>query len=259
LDWDDTEEQATFRADVRAFIEAQLPQRYRVIAQEGRALGPEQDWQSEYVLGDEAEQAAAAEWLAALASRQWVAPHWPKEYGGGGLTPTEQFILRQEFARAGAPAVGAQGVTMLGPTLLIHGSEEQKRRFLEPTLRGEIHWAQGFSEPGAGSDLASLQCRAVREGDEFVINGQKLWTSTAHKSNWLFGMFRTDPDAPKHRGISFLVLSLGDARRLGAADHQHGLPARDQRDVLRRRPRPGRPARGRGEPRLVRGHDAARL
>jgi len=208
VDWNDTPAQAAFRADVRTFIAQQLPERYRQIAEQGGPLGPEQDWQSEYVLGDAETKQAAAQWLAALAARDWVAPHWPREYGGAGLTPVEQFILRQEFARAAAPAVGGQGVTMLGPTLLVHGTDEQKRTFLAPTLRGELHWAQGFSEPGAGSDLASLQCRAVRDGDEYVINGQKLWTSTAHKSNWLFGMFRTDPGAPKHRGISFLLLNL---------------------------------------------------
>jgi len=209
MDWADTAEQAAFRADVRMFIEAKLPERYRALAALGGPVGLEQDWQTDYVLGDEAATSAAREWLAALAERSWAAPHWPKEYGGAGMTPMEQFILRQEFARAAAPPVGGQGVTMLGPTLLVHGNSEQKERFLAPTLRGEMLWAQGFSEPGAGSDLASLQTRAVRDGDEYVINGQKMWTSTAHKSNWLFGMFRTDPDAPKHRGISFLLLELG--------------------------------------------------
>ena len=208
MDWGDTPEQAAFRADVRAFLDAKLPARYRAIAALGGPVGLEQDWQTDFVLGDDETKATAREWLDALAERSWVAPHWPKEYGGAGMTPMEQFILRQEFARAAAPPVGGQGVTMLGPTLLVHGSDAQKQQFLPPTLRGEMLWAQGFSEPGAGSDLASLQTRAVRDGDEYVINGQKMWTSTAHKSNWLFGMFRTDPDAPKHRGISFLLLRM---------------------------------------------------
>ncbi len=208
MDWDDSAEQAAFRSQVRTFIQERLPERYRRLAAIGGSLGLEQDWQTDYVLGDGEAKAAAADWLAALAEKQWVAPHWPSGYGGAGLTPMEQFILRQEFARAAAPPVGGQGVTMFGPTLLVHGTEEQKQRFLPPTLRGEMLWAQGFSEPGAGSDLASLQSRAVRDGDEYVINGQKMWTSTAHKSNWLFGMFRTDPNAPKHRGISFLLLRL---------------------------------------------------
>ena len=160
------------------------------------------------VLGTEEAHDAASEWAEALSSRGWVAPHWPQEYGGGGMTPMEQFIYNQEMAQAEAPLVGGSGVSLLGPTMLVHGTEEQKQKFLQPTLAGEFRWAQGFSEPGAGSDLASLQTRAVRDGDEYVINGQKLWTSTAHKSNWLFGMFRTDPDAPKHRGISFLVVDM---------------------------------------------------
>ena len=118
----------------------------------------------------------------------------------------EHFIYNQEMALAQAPQPGGQGVSLLGPTMLVYGTPEQKTKYLGPTLRGEMRWAQGFSEPGAGSDLGSLQCRAIRDGDEWVINGQKLWTSTAHKSNWIFGLFRTDPEAPKHRGISFLVM-----------------------------------------------------
>ena len=207
MDWADSPEQAAFRADVNGFIAERLPAYYQSLAERGRS-GLEADWQNDYVNGDADAKAAAAQWLAALGERDWVAPHWPKEYDGGGLTPMEQFILRQELATVGAPVVGGQGISMFGPTLLLHGSDEQKQRYLGPTLRGEMLWAQGFSEPGAGSDLASLQTRAVRDGDEYVINGQKMWTSSAHKSNWLFGMFRTDPDAPKHRGISFFMLDM---------------------------------------------------
>ena len=112
------------------------------------------------------------------------------------------------MAELEAPKVGGSGLSLLGPTVLVHGTDDQKERLLAPTLAGDILWAQGFSEPGAGSDLASLQTRAVRDGDDYVINGQKMWTSTAHKSNWIFGMFRTDPSAPKHRGISFLVMDM---------------------------------------------------
>src|SRR5262249_35868801 len=145
-------------------------------------------------------KAAAKEWMQALSQRGWSAPHWPQEYGGGGLSTIEQFIFKQELALAGAPEVGGvNGVGQFGPTLLVHGTEEQKKKMLPPTLSGEYLWAQGYSEPGAGSDLASLQTRAVREGDEWVVNGQKLWTSNAHKSNWIFMLVRTDPDAPKHR------------------------------------------------------------
>ncbi len=118
----------------------------------------------------------------------------------------EQFILNEELARAGAPAVGGSGVAMLGPTLIVHGRDDQKARYLPPILAGEATWAQGYSEPGAGSDLASLQTRAVRDGDEFIVNGQKIWTSGAHTADAIFALVRTDPEAPKHRGISFLLI-----------------------------------------------------
>ncbi len=209
MDWKDTPEQAEFRKGVQDFIAARLPQYYKD-AKQRRMLEDdfENDWQGDFANGTPEAKAAAREWAAALAERGWGAPHWPKEYGGGGLSTFEQFILRQEFAIATAPIVGGSGVSLLGPTLLIHGTEEQKKKFLAPTLRGDILWAQGFSEPGAGSDLASLQCRAIRDGDEYVINGQKLWTSAAHKANWIFILTRTDPEAPKHRGISFLMADM---------------------------------------------------
>jgi alkylation response protein AidB-like acyl-CoA dehydrogenase len=203
MDWADTEEQASFREDVRSFIQENLPEYYRNKPEDA---GPEDDWQYDFKLGNEVAQAAAREWAAKMSERSWVAPHWPAEYGGAGLTTMEQFIFNQEMAEAEAPMVGGQGLSLLGPTVLVHGTPEQKEEFLAPTLRGEMLWSQGFSEPGAGSDLASLQTRAVRDGDEYIINGQKMWTSTAHKANYLFGMFRTDPDAPKHRGISFMVM-----------------------------------------------------
>jgi len=209
MDWSDSPEQATFRSEVRSFIEARLPAYYK--SQEYRLSqleAPENDWQWEVVHGTDEAKAAAKEWAEALAERGWGAPGWPREYGGGGLSSMELFVMKQEFAHTGAPVIGGQGVSMLGPTLLVHGTEEQKKMLLPKTLSGEILWAQGYSEPGAGSDLASLQCRAVRDGDEYVVNGQKLWTSAAHKSNWIFMLVRTDPDAPKHRGISFLVSDM---------------------------------------------------
>ncbi len=206
MDWDDSPEQAAFRQDVRTFIQERLPEFYRKPREDD---DPETDWQHDMSLGGPEAKAAAREWIDALAERGWSAPHWPKEYGGGGLSTVEQFIFKQELAYAHAPEVGGvNGVGQFGPTLLVHGTEEQKKKFLPPTLSGEYLWAQGYSEPGAGSDLASLQTRAVREGDEWVVNGQKLWTSNAHKSNWIFMLVRTDPDAPKHRGISFLFSSM---------------------------------------------------
>ena len=207
MDWADSAEQGAFRAQVRSFIEERLPGYYRQRAEEIDSAG-EHDWQADLTIGDDAAKAAAKQWADALAERGWGAPHWPQEYGGAGLTSMEQFIFNSEMAYSGAPPVGGSGMRLLGPTVLVHGTEEQKRKLLAPTLNGDILWAQGFSEPGAGSDLASLQTRAVRDGDEYVINGQKMWTSAGHKANWIFGMFRTDPDAPKHRGISFFVMDM---------------------------------------------------
>ena len=205
MEWLDSPDQAHFRAQVRAVIESRLPARYREMAASD-APTEEQPWQVDRISEDPEHRAAAEEWRAALSARGWVAPHWPPEYGGAGLSPMNQFILSEEMARAGAPRVGGTGVGILGPALIIHGSEEQKREHLPRILSGERVWAQGFSEPGAGSDLASLQTRAVRDGDEWVINGQKIWTTLAHTVDWLFALVRTDPEAPKHRGISFLMM-----------------------------------------------------
>ena len=197
MDWSDNDMQANFRSEVRTVIEARLPERYR---DSGGSW--EHDRRSESADA----RVAATEWSNALAERGWVAPHWPKEYGGAGLSPMEQFIFKQEMSLAAAPAVGGQGVSQLGPTLIVHGTDEQKAEHLPKILSGEVDWRQGYSEPGSGSDLASLQTRAIRDGDEYVINGQKIWTSLAHFADWLYVLCRTDPDAPKHRGISFLLV-----------------------------------------------------
>ncbi len=204
MDWKDSPEQAAFRTEVKTLIEARLPRRYRELAAVGGVEG--RAWEFDRKSADPEIRRAAADWQRALGERGWVAPHWPKEYGGAGLTPMEQFILNQEIARAGAPSVGGSGVSLLGPTLIVHGTDAQRRRYLAPILAGEVTWAQGYSEPGSGSDLASLQTRAVRDGDDFVINGQKIWTSAAHTADAMFALVRTDPDAPKHRGISFLLI-----------------------------------------------------
>ncbi len=204
MDWNDTSEQAEFRARVRSVIEEKLPERYRRAADDDgqQFRGVQGDRKS-----DKAEvRQAADDWTHALDERGWVAPAWPKDYGGAGLSPMDQFIYNQEMAQAGAPSVGGMGVQMLGPTLIVHGTEEQKKQYLPKILSGETSWAQGYSEPGSGSDLASLQTRAVRDGDDYVINGQKIWTSGAHNADSLFALTRTDVDAPKHRGISFLLI-----------------------------------------------------
>ncbi len=148
-------------------------------------------------------------WLAVMAERGWTAPTWPREYGGGGLSKQEAKVLAEEMAKLRLrPALTGFGLTMIGPLLLQEGSEELKREHLPPIIRGEIRWCQGYSEPGAGSDLAGLQAKAVREGDVFVVNGQKVWTSYADKSDWMFLLVRTNFEGPKHAGITFLLMDM---------------------------------------------------
>lgn len=152
---------------------------------------------------------AAHAWRAAAAARGWTAPHWPTEYGGGGLDGQHIRVLQEEMARVKAlPPETGMGLAMIGPTLLEFGTEEQKQRHIPRIVSGEAQWCQGYSEPGAGSDLAGLQTKAVLNGDHFVINGQKIWTSGAQHANWMFALVRTDPDAPKHDGISFVLLPM---------------------------------------------------
>jgi len=148
-------------------------------------------------------------WLDGMSERGWTAPSWPREYGGGGLSAPEAQVLREEMARLRVPAplVGF-GLSMIGPMLLEFGDEDQKRLHLPAICRGEIRWCQGYSEPNAGSDLASLQCRAVQEGDHFVVNGEKVWTSYGDLSDWMFAIVRTDPGVKKQEGITFLLLDL---------------------------------------------------
>ena len=152
---------------------------------------------------------AAIEWRDRAAARGWTAPAWPTQYGGGGLAKEQHQVLAQEMARIKAlpPATG-MGLAMIGPTILEMGTEEQRQRHIPKIITGEAQWCQGYSEPGAGSDLAGLQTKAVLDGDEFIINGQKIWTSGAQYANWMFALVRTDPSAPKHEGISFVVLSV---------------------------------------------------
>jgi len=147
-------------------------------------------------------------WINALADRGWITPDWPTEYGGGGLDRQHTAALRAEFKAVRAPIVSSFGVSMLGPTLLEYGTEEQKKEHLIPISKHTIRWCQGFSEPGSGSDLASLQCRAERDGDDYVITGQKIWTTGADRADWIFCLVRTDFDAPKHEGISFILFPM---------------------------------------------------
>ena len=179
-----------FRQDLRAFIAANRQHAPAAIAQK--------------------DQASKA-WQHRLIKAGYAARTIPAQYGGAGHKPDilEARIIAEEFARAGIPpGLRGQGISMLVPTLLEVGSEEQKRQFIPPTLAGDMVWCQGYSEPGAGSDLASLRTAAVLDGDHWVVNGQKIWTSTAHMADWMFCLVRTEPDAPKHQGISFLLLRM---------------------------------------------------
>ena len=211
MDWKDTAEQAAFRTEVREFISDRFPAGYEPDLRSEQSLEPEDVWGYNWTVdarsGDEIRQKAAMEWAAALAERGWVAPHWPEEYGGAGLGPVEELILHEEMMRARVPTVNGIGVFLFGPTLLEFGTDEQKAEHLPPIASGDRTWAQCFSEPGAGSDLASLRTRAVRDGDDYIVTGQKVWTSLAQYADWLMVLVRTDPDAPrKHRGITFLMI-----------------------------------------------------
>ena len=148
-------------------------------------------------------------WIERMVEKGWTVPNWPKEYGGGGLSTPEYMVLIEEMSRIGArPALSGFGTSMIGPTLLEFGTEEQKATHLPRIARAEVEWCQGYSEPGSGSDLASLQTQAILEGDNYVINGSKIWTSGAHNADWMFILVRTDRDAPKHEGISFMLLPM---------------------------------------------------
>ncbi|HEY1829497.1 MAG TPA: acyl-CoA dehydrogenase family protein [Acidimicrobiales bacterium] len=191
-----SEEAEAFRTRVRAFLEDNLPE----------------GWQGLGAIADRAEADAFVNgWRAILYQNGLLGLSWPQEYGGAGLTKMEQVVLVEEMARAGAPAMGFNdnmSIKMLGGTLLRWGTEAQKLRFLPRVLSGQDLWCQGFSEPGAGSDLASLATTAQLDGDRWVINGQKLWTSKAREANWIFLLARTDLAAPKHKGLSFLLVEL---------------------------------------------------
>ena len=195
----------TFRKETRAWLEANCPAEMR------RPVQGEEDacWGGRHpVFQSDAQRL----WLERMAEKGWTVPEWAREYGGGGLTRDEAKILRQEMRALGCrPPLTSFGISMLGPALLKYGSEEQKREHLPKITRGEIRWCQGYSEPGAGSDLASLQTRAEDKGDQFLVNGSKIWTTYANKADWIFCLVRTDPSAPKHEGISFVLFDMESA------------------------------------------------
>jgi alkylation response protein AidB-like acyl-CoA dehydrogenase len=207
MDFHDTPEEAAFRAEVRAFIENECPPGIR--RRGFRAAFGGGGWDDIHM--DRAEYFKRnGEWVKKLADRGWIAPAWPKEYGGAGMTVMEQFIFNQEMSLAGAPRGGNFGIGTgwAGPTIILYGTEEQKQKYLPGIVKGDDVWCQGFSEPGAGSDLAAVQTRAVRDGDDYIINGQKIWTSGAHVAKYMILLARTDPDAPKHKGISYFIVDM---------------------------------------------------
>ena len=193
-----------FRHETRTWLSENCPQSMREPASEDQIVGGG----SKQVYDNPDKKL----WLDRMAVKGWTAPTWPKEYGGGGLTKQEFMILQDEMQliNARAPIVG-MGFSMIGPTLLDFGSEAQKAEHLPKIATGELRWCQGYSEPGAGSDLASLQTKCVDEGDYFQVNGQKIWTSGAQYADWIFTLVRTDPQVPKHDGISFVLIDLKTA------------------------------------------------
>jgi len=196
MDFRDTPEEAAFRAEVRAWLAEHLTGEFAALGPGG---GP----------ADETGWDVRLEWERVLGADRWVGLSWPEEYGGRALEFGLQVIFNEEYARANAPArVSFFGEGLFAPTLIQFGTDEQKRRFLPKIQRVEELWCQGFSEPNAGSDLANLQTRAVLEDDAFVVNGQKVWTSMAHVADWCFLLVRTNPDAAKHKGISFLLVDI---------------------------------------------------
>ncbi len=207
LTWSPEEE--AFRAEVRGWLQANVPQTDKVLGDDEFDDNP-------------ASFQFRRDWQRKLGEAGYLAMHWPTEYGGGGRSLVEQVIFNEEYAKANAPQpVNALGLNLVGPTLMTHGTEEQRTRFLKNILTAEEIWCQGYSEPNAGSDLAGVQTRAELVGDEFVINGQKIWTTLAPFGDWIFVLCRTDPQAPKHQGISYILCDM----------HQPGVEMRPIRQM----------------------------
>ena len=191
MDFEFSNEELSFRKELSAWLKEELANK----PQEGG-----NDADAEWVFG--------LEMRKKLADKGWLTMAWPEEYGGQGVSHMMQVVFAEEMSYNRAPGRDVFGTRMMAPTLMIHGTEEQKREFLPPVSKGEVQWCQGYSEPESGSDLASLQTRAVEDGDDFIINGTKIWTSSAHRADHIMVLTRTDPDAPKHRGISFLLCDM---------------------------------------------------
>lgn len=209
MNLDFSPEDQAFRAEVRAWMRDNVP------PQEGPSIGIPSHKETQFA------------WERKLGAKGWLAYAWPKEYGGPGWTATQRYIFDTERALAGAPASSPFGLSMLGPVLMHYGNEAQKRRYLPPIARGEEFWCQGYSEPAAGSDLAGLKTRATREGDHYLVNGQKIWTTQAHWAHFMFCLVRTNPDVPKQQGISFLLIDMStpgiEIRPITTIDGHHHL------------------------------------
>jgi acyl-CoA dehydrogenase len=187
-------EDLAFRDRVRATLAERFTPELRAIASRQSGVMPETE--------------LSRRWHKVLAELGWVAPAWPREYGGPGFTPVQRYLFESEMAAIGAPSVSTMGVQLCGPMLMGNGTPEQKAYFLPKILSGEHYWCQGYSEPGSGSDLASLQTRAVRDGDDYVINGTKIWTTYAHTADWMFILTRTSTEGRPQTGITFLLLDM---------------------------------------------------
>ncbi|MBM7334776.1 MAG: acyl-CoA dehydrogenase family protein [Alcanivorax sp.] len=192
MDINYTPEERAFRDEVRGFLNDKLPADIARKVKEHKRLGKED----------------TVRWQKILNEQGWLALHWPKEYGGTGWSPIQKHIFEEECAEAGAPTVLPFGVNMVAPVIIKFGTQEQKDHYLPRILRSDDWWCQGYSEPGAGSDLAGLKTRAVRDGDHYIVNGQKTWTTLGQHANMIFCLVRTDPDAKKQEGISFLLIDM---------------------------------------------------
>ncbi len=194
MDMDFSAEERAFRDEVRAFLDENLSERLRTGASRTPGVFVEPD--------------IGLEWHRILNDKGWVAYHWPKEDGGTGWTPTQKYIFEKECALAGAPGLSILGLRLVGPVICAFGTEEQKKRFLPGILDASELWCQGYSEPGSGSDLASLKTSARVEGDRYIVNGSKIWTTHAHYADWIFALVRTNPDVKKQAGITFLLIPM---------------------------------------------------
>ncbi|MBA53340.1 MAG: pimeloyl-CoA dehydrogenase large subunit [Pseudomonadales bacterium] len=205
-----TPNDVAFRDEVRAFLKEKLSDKF-----------------TKSVVGGYIDKDTIVEWQKILYEKGWIAPNWPKEYGGTGWSITQKFIFENECAEAGAPAVVPFGLKMVAPVIYTFGTEEQKARFLPDILQSNVWWCQGYSEPGAGSDLAGLQTKAERDGDDYIVNGQKIWTTYAQHADWIFCLVRTDSNAKKQEGISFLLIDMKtpgiEVRKIDSIDNKHSL------------------------------------